>query len=155
MCVSCPRCMRFICKILMVWSPSSSEQVKGAGDMIIILIILLLWFYSFLPLQASFGGSSGHHATSKKSLVFLLKFLSDLVPFEPPNYLKVTAYTHTHICSCPLNRPIRRVPDLINTILPSSPDRSTSSTLRMCRRSTAASSWSTSPWPRPGWPTSR
>ncbi|KAM8891127.1 Fanconi anemia group A protein isoform 3-T3 [Spinachia spinachia] len=39
--------------------------------------------------QMSFGGGSGHHATSKKSLVFLLKFLSDLVPFEPPQYLKV------------------------------------------------------------------
>ncbi|GLD67118.1 Fanconi anemia group A protein [Lates japonicus] len=37
----------------------------------------------------SFGGGSGYHATSKKSLVFLLKFLSDLVPFEPPQYLKV------------------------------------------------------------------
>ncbi|XP_061878378.1 Fanconi anemia group A protein isoform X1 [Entelurus aequoreus] len=36
-----------------------------------------------------FGGASGFHATSKKSLVFLLKFLSDLVPFEPPQYLKV------------------------------------------------------------------
>ncbi|XP_067356273.1 Fanconi anemia group A protein isoform X4 [Channa argus] len=36
-----------------------------------------------------FGGGSGYHATSKKSLVFLLKFLSDLVPFEPPHYLKV------------------------------------------------------------------
>ncbi|XP_026166974.1 Fanconi anemia group A protein isoform X2 [Mastacembelus armatus] len=36
-----------------------------------------------------FGGGSGYHATSKKSLVFLLKFLSDLVPFEPPQYLKV------------------------------------------------------------------
>ncbi|XP_070828741.1 Fanconi anemia group A protein-like isoform X3 [Chaetodon trifascialis] len=39
--------------------------------------------------KMSFGGNSGYHATSKKSLVFLLKFLSDLVPFEPPQYLKV------------------------------------------------------------------
>nr|XP_043891972.1 Fanconi anemia group A protein homolog [Solea senegalensis] len=39
--------------------------------------------------KMSFGGSSGLHAASKKSLVFLLKFLSDLVPFEPPQYLKV------------------------------------------------------------------
>ncbi|XP_077371654.1 Fanconi anemia group A protein isoform X2 [Festucalex cinctus] len=39
--------------------------------------------------KESFGGASGFHATSKKSLVFLLKFLSDLVPFEPPQYLKV------------------------------------------------------------------
>ncbi|XP_035497465.2 Fanconi anemia group A protein [Scophthalmus maximus] len=38
--------------------------------------------------KMSFGGSSGFHAASKKSLVFLLKFLSDLVPFEPPQYLK-------------------------------------------------------------------
>ncbi|XP_029952872.1 Fanconi anemia group A protein isoform X1 [Salarias fasciatus] len=36
-----------------------------------------------------FGGGTGFHASSKKSLVFLLKFLSDLVPFEPPQYLKV------------------------------------------------------------------
>ncbi|KAM8750465.1 Fanconi anemia group A protein isoform 3-T3 [Acanthopagrus schlegelii] len=39
--------------------------------------------------KMSFGGGSGYHAASKKSLVFLLKFLSDLVPFEPPQYLKV------------------------------------------------------------------
>ncbi|XP_072241463.1 Fanconi anemia group A protein [Leuresthes tenuis] len=39
--------------------------------------------------KMSFGGGSGFHASSKKSLVFLLKFLSDLVPFEPPQYLKV------------------------------------------------------------------
>lgn len=36
-----------------------------------------------------FGGGSSPHAVSKKALVFLLKFLSDLVPFEPPQYLKV------------------------------------------------------------------
>ncbi|KAJ0028972.1 hypothetical protein NQD34_003969 [Periophthalmus magnuspinnatus] len=36
-----------------------------------------------------FGGSSSPHGGSKKALVFLLKFLSDLVPFEPPQYLKV------------------------------------------------------------------
>ncbi|XP_060784525.1 Fanconi anemia group A protein isoform X2 [Neoarius graeffei] len=36
-----------------------------------------------------FGGASGYHGNSKKSLVFLLKFLSDLVPFDPPQYLKV------------------------------------------------------------------
>ncbi|KAM9854727.1 Fanconi anemia group A protein [Aulostomus maculatus] len=39
--------------------------------------------------KVSFGGGGVYHATSKKSLVFLLKFLSDLVPFEPPQYLKV------------------------------------------------------------------
>ncbi|MEQ2276375.1 hypothetical protein XENORESO_018618, partial [Xenotaenia resolanae] len=38
--------------------------------------------------KMSFGGCTGYHASSKKSLVFLLKFLSDLVPFEPPLYLK-------------------------------------------------------------------
>lgn len=36
-----------------------------------------------------FGGSSSPHAASKKALVFLLKFLSDLVPFEAPQYLKI------------------------------------------------------------------
>ncbi|XP_028304960.1 Fanconi anemia group A protein isoform X2 [Gouania willdenowi] len=39
--------------------------------------------------KMTFGGSSGCHTSTKKSLVFLLKFLSDLVPFEPPQYLKV------------------------------------------------------------------
>ncbi|XP_039526182.1 Fanconi anemia group A protein isoform X2 [Pimephales promelas] len=39
--------------------------------------------------KLSFGGSSSFHAKSKKSTVFLLKFLSDLVPFERPQYLKV------------------------------------------------------------------
>ncbi|KAM9375887.1 LOW QUALITY PROTEIN: Fanconi anemia group A protein [Pholidichthys leucotaenia] len=39
--------------------------------------------------KMSFGGGSCYHANSKKSLVFLLKFLSDLVPYEPPQYLKV------------------------------------------------------------------
>lgn len=50
-----------------------------------------IYFHLF---QMSFSGSSGFHTNSKKSLVFLLKFLSDLVPFEPPQYLKVT------ICIC-------------------------------------------------------
>ncbi|KAJ8248851.1 hypothetical protein GJAV_G00228420 [Gymnothorax javanicus] len=39
--------------------------------------------------KMSFGSASGYHGNSKKSLVFLLKFLSDLVPFDPPQYLKV------------------------------------------------------------------
>nr|XP_061813078.1 Fanconi anemia group A protein-like [Nerophis lumbriciformis] len=39
--------------------------------------------------KESFGSASGFHATSKKSLMFLLKFLSDLVPFEPQQYLKM------------------------------------------------------------------
>ncbi|XP_072519144.1 Fanconi anemia group A protein isoform X2 [Salminus brasiliensis] len=39
--------------------------------------------------KMSFGGASGYHGNSKKSLVFLLKFLTDLVPFDPPQYLKV------------------------------------------------------------------
>ncbi|EPQ04625.1 Fanconi anemia group A protein, partial [Myotis brandtii] len=40
--------------------------------------------------QASFGSSRGHHCGSKKALVFLFKFLSDLVPFEAPRYLQVS-----------------------------------------------------------------
>ncbi|KAJ1083849.1 hypothetical protein NDU88_004004 [Pleurodeles waltl] len=39
--------------------------------------------------KVSFGGTIGYHSGSKKSLVFLFKFLSDLVPFEAPQYLKV------------------------------------------------------------------
>ncbi|XP_069320856.1 Fanconi anemia group A protein [Eulemur rufifrons] len=39
--------------------------------------------------KASFGSSRGHHACSKKALVFLFKFLSDLVPFEAPRYMQV------------------------------------------------------------------
>ncbi|XP_036998687.2 Fanconi anemia group A protein [Artibeus jamaicensis] len=39
--------------------------------------------------QASFGSTRGHHCSSKKALVFLFKFLSDLVPFEAPRYLQV------------------------------------------------------------------
>ncbi|KAM4612477.1 Fanconi anemia group A protein [Discoglossus pictus] len=39
--------------------------------------------------KCTFGNASAYHTTSKKSLVFLLKFLSDLVPFEAAQYLKV------------------------------------------------------------------
>ncbi|XP_013363404.1 PREDICTED: Fanconi anemia group A protein isoform X3 [Chinchilla lanigera] len=39
--------------------------------------------------KASFGSSSGYHSCSKKALVFLFKFLSDLVPWEAPRYLQV------------------------------------------------------------------
>ncbi|KAM9301689.1 Fanconi anemia group A protein [Gastrophryne carolinensis] len=39
--------------------------------------------------KGTFGAASAYQSTSKKSLVFLLKFLSDLVPFETPQYLKV------------------------------------------------------------------
>ncbi|NXH06331.1 FANCA protein, partial [Loxia leucoptera] len=39
--------------------------------------------------KASFGSAGGHHGSSKKSLVFLLEFLSELVPFEAAPYLKV------------------------------------------------------------------
>ncbi|XP_047201810.1 Fanconi anemia group A protein-like isoform X5 [Girardinichthys multiradiatus] len=53
--------------------------LEGAG----VFLSYSDWF------KMSFGGSTGYHASSKKSLVFLLKFLSDLVPFEPPLYLKV------------------------------------------------------------------
>ncbi|XP_023560925.1 Fanconi anemia group A protein isoform X1 [Octodon degus] len=39
--------------------------------------------------KASFGSASGYHSCSKKSVVFLFKFLSDLVPWEAPRYLQV------------------------------------------------------------------
>ncbi|XP_059713544.1 Fanconi anemia group A protein isoform X2 [Haemorhous mexicanus] len=39
--------------------------------------------------KASFGSAGGYHGSSKKSLVFLLEFLSELVPFEAAPYLKV------------------------------------------------------------------
>uniref|UniRef100_A0A4W3J2L8 Fanconi anemia group A protein-like n=1 Tax=Callorhinchus milii TaxID=7868 RepID=A0A4W3J2L8_CALMI len=39
--------------------------------------------------KISFGSPSSYHGGSKKALVFLLKFLTDLVPFEPAPYLKI------------------------------------------------------------------
>ncbi|KFQ26366.1 Fanconi anemia group A protein, partial [Mesitornis unicolor] len=39
--------------------------------------------------KASFGSTGGHHGSSKKALVFLFEFLSELVPFEAAQYLKV------------------------------------------------------------------
>ncbi|XP_062997482.1 Fanconi anemia group A protein [Elgaria multicarinata webbii] len=39
--------------------------------------------------KAAFGSANGFHSSSKKALVFLFKFLSELVPFEAPQYLKV------------------------------------------------------------------
>nr|XP_048673020.1 Fanconi anemia group A protein isoform X2 [Caretta caretta] len=39
--------------------------------------------------KVSFGNASGYHGSSKKALVFLFEFLSELVPFEAPQYLKV------------------------------------------------------------------
>ncbi|NXI34061.1 FANCA protein, partial [Galbula dea] len=39
--------------------------------------------------KASFGSAGGHHGSSKKALVFLFEFLSELVPFETAPYLKV------------------------------------------------------------------
>lgn len=39
--------------------------------------------------QASFGNAGGHQGSSKKALVFLFEFLSELVPFEAALYLKV------------------------------------------------------------------
>ncbi|NXD30610.1 FANCA protein, partial [Spelaeornis formosus] len=39
--------------------------------------------------KASFGNPGGHHGSSKKALVFLFEFLSELVPFEAAPYLKV------------------------------------------------------------------
>ncbi|NWV85289.1 FANCA protein, partial [Dasyornis broadbenti] len=39
--------------------------------------------------KASFGNAGGHQGSSKKALVFLFEFLSELVPFESAPYLKV------------------------------------------------------------------
>ncbi|NXM39811.1 FANCA protein, partial [Gymnorhina tibicen] len=39
--------------------------------------------------KASFGNAGGQHGGSKKALVFLFEFLSELVPFEAAPYLKV------------------------------------------------------------------
>ncbi|XP_069843921.1 Fanconi anemia group A protein isoform X1 [Dipodomys merriami] len=39
--------------------------------------------------KACFGSARGYHHCSKKALVFLFKFLSNLVPWEAPRYLKV------------------------------------------------------------------
>ncbi|NXA81273.1 FANCA protein, partial [Thryothorus ludovicianus] len=39
--------------------------------------------------KASFGNAGGQHGSSKKTLVFLFEFLSELVPFEAAPYLKV------------------------------------------------------------------
>ncbi|NXP44747.1 FANCA protein, partial [Heliornis fulica] len=39
--------------------------------------------------KASFGNAGSHHGSSKKAVVFLFEFLSELVPFEPAPYLKV------------------------------------------------------------------
>ncbi|RMC09370.1 hypothetical protein DUI87_14378 [Hirundo rustica rustica] len=39
--------------------------------------------------KASFGSAGGQHGSSKKTLVFLFEFLSELVPFEAAPYLKV------------------------------------------------------------------
>lgn len=43
--------------------------------------------------QASFGNAGGHQGSSKKALVFLFEFLSELVPFEAALYLKVRKYS--------------------------------------------------------------
>ncbi|XP_077166524.1 Fanconi anemia group A protein isoform X2 [Paroedura picta] len=39
--------------------------------------------------KLTFGSASGFHGSSKKAVVLLFKFLSELVPFEAPQYLKV------------------------------------------------------------------
>ncbi|XP_053126607.1 Fanconi anemia group A protein [Hemicordylus capensis] len=48
---------------------------------------------AFMPysewFKVAFGSASGFHGGSKKALVFFFKFLSELVPFEAPQYLKV------------------------------------------------------------------
>ncbi|XP_063802011.1 Fanconi anemia group A protein isoform X2 [Pseudophryne corroboree] len=47
-------------------------------------------FVSYMEwFKCTFGAASSHQGATKKSLVFLLKFLSDLVPYESPQYLKV------------------------------------------------------------------
>lgn len=46
--------------------------------------------------QVTFGSASAVHGGSKKSFLFLFKFLSELVPFEAPQYLKVSSGP----CSC-------------------------------------------------------
>lgn len=53
------------------------------------------WPSARLSLQASFGNTRGFHSSSKKTLVFLFKFLSDLVPFEAPRYLQVSSGPHS------------------------------------------------------------
>lgn len=53
-----------------------------------------------LSLQASFGNTRGFHSGSKKTLVFLFKFLSDLVPFEAPRYLQVSGCPPTRASRC-------------------------------------------------------
>ena len=50
------------------------------------------WPHARLSLQASFGSTRGFHSGSKKTLVFLFKFLSDLVPFEAPRYMQVSSH---------------------------------------------------------------
>ncbi|KAG8508176.1 Fanconi anemia group A protein [Galemys pyrenaicus] len=55
--------------------------------------------------QATFGSSRGPHSGSKKALVFLFKFLADLVPYEGARYLQV------HILRPPL------VPDKYRSLL--------------------------------------
>lgn len=42
-----------------------------------------------LCFQLTFGNGSSLHGSSKKALIFFFKFLSQLVPFEAPQYLKV------------------------------------------------------------------
>ncbi|XP_015256133.1 PREDICTED: Fanconi anemia group A protein-like [Cyprinodon variegatus] len=66
-------------KMITAFLLARQGALEGAG----IFLSYSDWF------KMSFCGSTGCHASSKKSLVFLLKFLSDLVPFEPPQYLKV------------------------------------------------------------------
>uniref|UniRef100_A0A672U9M3 FA complementation group A n=1 Tax=Strigops habroptila TaxID=2489341 RepID=A0A672U9M3_STRHB len=59
--------------------------------------------------KASFGNAGGHHRSSKKALVFLFEFLSQLVPFEAAPYLKV------HIM-CPPFVPAKHRPVLLEYI---------------------------------------
>ncbi|XP_067854124.1 Fanconi anemia group A protein-like [Heptranchias perlo] len=47
----------------------------------------------------SFGSASSYHGSSKKALIFLLKFLTDLVPFEPAQYLRVHVLYPPYVAS--------------------------------------------------------
>ena len=49
------------------------------------LILCLFYFIS----KSYFGDQGNMKLTSKKSVQFFMKFLSDLVPHEPAEYLKV------------------------------------------------------------------
>lgn len=77
------------------FSPFSSSFVSGqhSAQSGLLLRVSGPWgscaFVLSCSLQESFGSSHGYHSCSKKTLVFLFKFLSDLVPWEAPRYMQV------------------------------------------------------------------